>query len=218
MTEQSAKLSAEQRDAESLSALMDSEANEIELHRVLARASDPELRARWQRYHVASAALRNDVPQMMQLDISAAVSVAIDAEPSHGRYRQVLRAAGSFAVAASVTVAVLVGVRVYNTQLEPEAGTQMAAAEQSAPQGVELPAYPLQRGGEMYASYGNKLRVSEPAGRAVDAQERAYVRQMSPYAQNQLRMHLLQHTEQAAANANHGMIPYARVPEFNVQR
>ncbi len=44
-----------------LSALMDGEATELEMHRVLRSAvDDPEVAAKWQRYHLASAILRKD--------------------------------------------------------------------------------------------------------------------------------------------------------------
>ena len=46
---------------ESLSAVMDGEADEFELRRVLDEAdSDPELRASWERYHLISAAIKGE--------------------------------------------------------------------------------------------------------------------------------------------------------------
>ena len=45
---------------ESLSALMDGEASDLEMRRLL-KSEGAELNARWQRYHIASAALKGEL-------------------------------------------------------------------------------------------------------------------------------------------------------------
>ena len=48
-----------ERLEQSLSALMDGEATEMETHRILkAVAEDQQLREKWKRYHMASAAIK----------------------------------------------------------------------------------------------------------------------------------------------------------------
>ena len=101
---------------ESLSAVMDNQADELELRRVLAASDDPELRATWMRYQLARAVMHKDLLEP-RLDIAAAVSAALADEPAHTAatpQRGVWRSVGRLAVAASVTVAVLAGVRLYN--------------------------------------------------------------------------------------------------------
>ena len=84
---------------EEMSALMDGEATELELHRVLrCGETDDELRASWRRYHVmrsvirgearnqstlTSASMLTDASVDMSLDITTAVSQAIADEPSY---------------------------------------------------------------------------------------------------------------------------------------
>ena len=84
---------------EEMSALMDGEATELELHRVLRCSEmDDELRASWRRYHVmrsvirgearnqstlTSASMLTDASVDMSLDITTAVSQAIADEPSY---------------------------------------------------------------------------------------------------------------------------------------
>jgi len=118
------------RDAlqESLSAVMDNEADELELRRVLNAFDDAETRDTWSRYQVARAVMHKDL-LIPRLDIAAAVSAAladeaVPAKASRGPWRSL----GRLAVAASVTVAVLAGVRLYNQ--DEIAGNELAQQTQ----------------------------------------------------------------------------------------
>ena len=65
---------------ESLSAVMDNEADELELRRVLAAAGDDaELRSTWSRYQIARAVMHKELLEP-RLDIAAAVSAALAEE------------------------------------------------------------------------------------------------------------------------------------------
>ena len=61
---------------ESLSAVMDNEADELELRRVLNAFDDAETRDTWSRYQVARAVMHKDL-LIPRLDIAAAVSAAL---------------------------------------------------------------------------------------------------------------------------------------------
>lgn len=115
---------------ETLSAVMDNEADELELRRVLAASGEPELQATWSRYQIARAAMRGEY-FAPGLNIAAGVSAALADEPAPSRSRAgapVWRGVGRVAIAASVTLAVLAGVRFYNQDALD--GAQMA--QQSA--------------------------------------------------------------------------------------
>lgn len=197
------------KQAESLSALMDNEVNELEMQRLLKDIDNPELRARWSRYNLARSAIRNDISSFSHIDISSAISDAIDKERLSGKAKPWVRAIGSFAVAASVTLAVLVGVRVYNTQIVP-VDSAIAANEPVPVQGVELPAYTLQQG-QTYASFSDKPRTNNVQR---NQQVVRLAPQASPYAQQRLNDFMLRHVEQVSLNANLGVIPYARIKEL----
>ena len=63
-----------ERMRESLSALMDDEANELELERVLAHiADDDDLRQTWVRYNAARTAVSGHQLAHMDMDISTRV-------------------------------------------------------------------------------------------------------------------------------------------------
>ena len=96
---------------ESLSALMDDSANELELERILKNVDNDELRGTWVRYHAARSALSGQSLQHMQLDISASVREAVlkesaPSEPTVSRLQQWMKPVASLAVAASVTISI----------------------------------------------------------------------------------------------------------------
>lgn len=121
---------------ESLSAVMDNEADELELRRVLNAVDDAETRATWSRYQVARAAMHKEL-LLPNLDIASAVSAALADEAVPAKVKKgPWRSIGRLAVAASVTVAVLAGVRMYN---QDEITGAELAAQQPVQQGLSVP-------------------------------------------------------------------------------
>jgi sigma-E factor negative regulatory protein RseA len=184
---------------ESLSAVMDNEADELEVRRILAATSeDPELRATWSRYAMARAVIRNE-PIMPKLDIASAVSAALANEeapvttpaasvkPKVSRWSAISRVA----VAASVTVAVLAGVRLYNQEDATQQMAQQAPAPITIPQ-VQSPA--------VLANYSEESAQSAESKAANSAA-----------ADSQLPGYIRQHAQQATFNSVEGSaLPYAR--------
>lgn len=199
-----------ERMCESLSALMDDESNELELERVLSQiGTDEELRKTWQRYALAQHAVHGHELAHSQLDISVRVQNALLNAPMPGYAtpplvnRRFLRPLASLAVAASVTVTVVVG------------GKQLAQLEGATPYGQNEPAIvasPSRVGllnslgaTTVQASYGApSVPMMKPPARA------AY----QNLAQQRSRLYMQEHAEQAALNSPQGMVPFARVPEI----
>ena len=97
-------MTAEERDREALSAVMDGEAQELELRRTLdAVAGDASLRDRWQRHHRGGRAART-VRQRHPNRRIEGVLEALETEKPMSR-----NPLWSMAVAASVTLAVVMG-------------------------------------------------------------------------------------------------------------
>ena len=116
---------SEERLAESVSALMDGEASELETHRVLKAASDEQvhgtpphsnqsIRAKWSRYHLVSHSMA-EAP-LVYKDISSAVSSALEKEQTYSTksLRGVFDSLGRFAVAASVAMLAILGVQQFS--------------------------------------------------------------------------------------------------------
>lgn len=92
-------------EQESLSALMDGEANDLDMARALRGvASSDELRGYWRRQQLIRQSMAGQMASTLEIDVSEAVQTAISSEKR--RYANPLM---SMAVAASVTVAVVLG-------------------------------------------------------------------------------------------------------------
>lgn len=198
---------------QSLSALIDNETDELELRRVLNACDEAELRASWSRYQIAHSAMHNE-PFHAHIDLSAKIMAAIDTEPAWttaAQERSDHLAApikvrsmpwlGRVAVAASVTLAVLGGVRFYNQDaLQQDA--IMASSEQ------RLPAVNHIQGPVVLASY------SAQSDRAAAAQSRT---ESDEWYERRLPSYLLQHAQQSSVNKTESGLPYARAASLEGQ-
>lgn len=195
---------------ESLSALMDDEANELELERVLAHiGSDDELRQAWARYHLAGDAVTGQPLAHIDRDISQQVQAAIGAGISpdatgteSGFTQRVLRPLTSFAVAASVAATVVIGgQQLAQVGAVGSQGGDQTVAASASPVGLvnSLGATTVQ------ASYGTQsIPVLQPATRT------AY----QELARQRMGRYMQEHAEHAALNSPQGLIPFARVPRI----
>lgn len=226
--------------AESLSALMDNEASELELQRLLkALESEPELKSTWSRYQIASAGVKGDIPVLASSDFASRVSAAIEAEetysapaahqvaanqtsvPATNVVAMPLRwwqQAGRVAVAASVAGAVILGVQQYQTpSLNPTdmaAGT-MAAAPAPA---TESKAANLPSGINAPALSARTVAVqSGYESRPQESRRVMFVprQQVAPVYNEDVSSYVNQliqeHTDNASLNSGQGMLPYTRV-------
>lgn len=199
-----------ERMCESLSALMDDEANELELERVLSQVSgDGELRQIWKRYNLIQHVVQSHPLTHLDWDISLRVQSALAGSKMGGReialsgFRQrMLRPLISLGVAASVTVTVVFGgQQIAQLGIADPYRLDGPVAASSSPVGMlnSLGATAVQ------ASYGTQaIPVLRPATRT------AY----QELAQQRLRKYMQQHAEQAALNSPQGLVPFARVPQI----
>ncbi|WP_236468811.1 sigma-E factor negative regulatory protein, partial [Pseudomonas sp. PA-3-10C] len=181
---------------ESLSAVMDNEADELELRRVLNAFDDAETRDTWSRYQVARAVMHKDL-LIPRLDIAAAVSAAladeaVPAKASRGPWRSL----GRLAVAASVTVAVLAGVRLYNQ--DEIAGNELAQQTQQP-----VMAGPQVKGPAVLAGYKESTDTTGPMANGV-------LQGQSGWQDQRLPGYLRQHAQESAAKGTDSALPYAR--------
>jgi sigma-E factor negative regulatory protein RseA len=191
------------RNKESLSALMDGEADELEIRRVLNQLDkDDELRENWKNYHLMGSLMRDE--SFDSLDLTRGINQVLDGElapngavdinaPRLADASQVKRSGRawykpltSVAVAASVTLAVLLGVQ----SIEPNAGLGLADRGANSS--------PVQQG-ELTAS---TLTFEE--------------QQQLESAQQQLQDYVLQHSSESSEEKK-GILPFARVVEFQSQ-
>ncbi len=194
---------------ESLSALMDDAANELELERVLSQLnSDPQLRQSWLRYNLASHAVHGEQLAYCDWDISSRVQSALAGSPLassplplKGFRQQLMRPLISFGVAASVALTVVIGGQQLAGLGAHTFESDRSAAADASPVGLlnSVGAIPMQ------ANYGMQAIPLMPS-----ATSSAY----DDLAQERLRRYMQEHAEQAALNSPQGLIPFARVPEI----
>lgn len=201
---------------ESLSALMDGEAGELEVQRLLkTSAGSPELKARWGRYQLAASVLRGERVVAVDDGLAASISAAIEREDvppqaeeaaNDGRSRW-KRSLGRGGIAATVALAAILGVQQFSA---PETGSELLAeAERPAQQPVQSTPQPS---GFVIPAPSTRS-VSTAAPRLVPERRmgQGYIQQ--PPSDDLLR-HLnrvmIQHSEQAAHIGSQGMVPFAR--------
>lgn len=193
---------------ESLSALMDDAANELELERVLSQLnSDPQLRESWLRYNLANHAVQGEQLAYCDWDISRRVQSALAASPSAnsplsltGFKQHLMRPLISFGVAASVAVTVVIGGQQIAGLGANTFESDRSVAADPSPVGLLNSV-----GAPMQANFGMQ---------AIPLRQSATSNPYDDLAQQRLRRYMQEHAEQAALNSPQGLIPFVRVPEI----
>jgi len=196
---------------EPLSALMDNEASELELHRILKQSEDdPAVKETWSRYQMAASAMRNETPEVKSIDLSASISAAIGGEATYKPKRGFLHSVGRFAIAASVAGAVIVSVQTSNFS----ANSPEVANNSPVQPSISLPA------GYKAPELSARTVSVDPSANARSKRETRNIL-LVPYQKSapvndrkihrQLNQYILEHSEHAALNSGRGMMPFARV-------
>ncbi len=178
---------------EKLSALADNELDELEERRVLAAlADDAALRNTWERYHLARAALTQDLEFVVTHDVTERVARQIAAEPSIAagfRRRRMAQFMGTFAIAASVAAIAIAGVQWLQQPPPPPLNTTVAMTKVA----VNTPV---------------QVKDIHSGVTRWDTKE--------PEAESALNAYLVEHNEYASTAGIGGiMMPYIRVVSYD---
>ena len=215
---------------ESISALVDGEATDLEVRRVLKLSeSDSEVGVVWSRYQAVSSAIRDNTLQAPLVDLSAAIRASIDSDETHrlgkSPWLQGLMKTG---IAASVAVVMVLTTQIIGVQdgdvgslaangSSSVATTSDAQAIASVNPSVSLPAgfqAPSLHARVVSSQSGMPVQASQPRYYPVvsqaEPQESAVVPSLEVQAYLQRVMEV--HAGNAALNSGRGMLPYARVP------
>ena len=176
---------------ESLSALMDGEVSALEMQRLLAQANDdPEVRARWSRYQLAAAVIhRQCVEPVPSLDMADRIRAQLSHETRRGlQTAHWGRSFAGLAVAASVALAVVVGVQWQQRGAEQQFAAVQLAGVVGA---VERPVVP------------GPVSVQVAAANGQGALQKSVT--INPEHERYMRYHL----ERVSLDPNRGMVPMA---------
>jgi negative regulator of sigma E activity len=187
------------RAAEQLSALMDNELDDAELQLLLRRIrDDAEYGERWQRFHLASEAMRNGLPDRIDINLATRVRGVIDSDPATtgpvvttpiGQKRH-LRPMIGFAMAASLAAVVALGLKL----MGEEPGQSFPVATE-----LEVP----RASAEPQIDDSSVARLFVPAHSNMDAK-------MYPY--------LLNHNEQVSRSVAPKVLPLGRMVGYEINR
>lgn len=208
---------------EELSALVDGEASELEVRRILNNIEqDQVLCQKWARYQLSSAVLKGEThgcaQQWSTMDLSARVALALESEPvlhaaADGRKRfsaALVKPFANVAVAASVSAAVILGWQSYSGQTMNVAGPVAMVTPGAA-----------SISGSMPVAAGGLMQVSQNSSgnaRSVPVIPRQDIIRYNPEVDDQLNEYLISHSSNAAFNTASGMAPYARVVALKPSR
>lgn len=227
---------------ESLSALVDNQASELEVRRLLKHLDqNPELLTQWRSYHLCGEVMRGQTPAFINLDISAAVSAAVAQETSvAGQVNKPRWYAwmGKSAVAASVAVAVILGAQQFSAgpgvaplaQAPADETLNEAPGLSAVNESESLVASLPEPSGSLAAPEG--FAVPLPDARTVSSNAAAVgngglqVRPVStpmdwrkdPELQAELNQLLIDHASRASANGSLGILPFARVSAMPAEK
>lgn len=213
---------------EELSALVDDEASEFGLRKILTEIeSESELVNKWSRYHIAQAVLRDE--QLADTSFGEGIAAALADEPAHnggaGQYKPSDKAStGAFlktlsqplssaALAASVTLAAVLSWQEFNP---PAALTQEPVI--AAIQQVDTPAYSFSvpsSGAVAIQPASAQTTRRAGVGRVVassSAQNAPAIQAIMPsVAEQRMQVYIISHANYGAVVNGSGMMPFARL-------
>ena len=213
-----------------LSALVDEELEEREIHLLLRRLiEDHAARDRWEDYCLIGDVLRSPEPTPLDVAFASRVQSAIAAEPvlasaGRGRLRSVAwrKPAVGLAVAASLALLVWVGWQPpSSTSTSPQIASGSARPVANASETARVAALPTQADTVLMA-----YRPEELSGRVdggitkADAVLASYQPEESGRATQQnhrLKKYLVNHSGYASRSMP-GILPYARMADYQVDR
>ncbi|MDH5326499.1 MAG: sigma-E factor negative regulatory protein [Gammaproteobacteria bacterium] len=178
---------------EQFSAFVDGELKDCD-HLVDRLHADPELKQRWQRYHLISDAMRHNLPKTLNPDLYLSVSQQLESEPTVLAPRSLpnfvaplMRKVSGIAIAASVAVATVVSVQMFTT-------------DSTAPQVAEMP------------DSTEFVRLNPaPSTAATGALPMSPIPANATQYNPQLNKYLVDHNQTVTRSHIQGVMPYARI-------
>ena len=181
---------------EQISALVDEELETGSVFILNAMKDNQEYRQAWSHYHLIGEALRGNLPEQVDMNLAERVSKALQNEPAYTETRKsflLLKPLAGFAIAASVTVVAILGVR--QAGIEPAGSPSPVVASN----GIEAPVHVVS---------------SDP----VPATEnRVHEYTVPADAESRLNRYLVNHNEYRNTVGVQGMLPYVRIVAHEVE-
>lgn len=226
---------------ESLSAMVDNEASELEMRRVLKNMdNNPEVLERWRRYHLIGSIMRKEHgtsvtnPESLVSSISSTLSrEAVGKEGEVGANSKRATTSplkdifGKTAIAASFAATLVMGFNYIGSMDKGAADNAMAGVDKLGPNAApQEPAAMVAHapiGFELPLPEARTVSMTSSGSAAVPGAEMRisspiYLDDISDYETQEMLNHLLiQHAERASAHGSLGIMPFARVHKMSME-
>lgn len=193
---------------EQISALMDGELEHGAPFVLKALEDSQEHRKVWHRYHLIGECLRGNLPKHVDIHLADKIRASLENEPAISATtsanpirNQMMKPAIGFAIAASVTVAVIMGVK--------QAGVGPAATNQAP---VTVAANQAVKPAEPAPNYQVVRVTGDPK-----IQNPVQNYSVTSDAQTRLNRYLVNHNEYRSSAGVQGMLPYVRIVAHEVE-
>lgn len=184
---------------ETASGLMDGEISANDADVIKKISTDDELKQKWQRYHLVRDSLNGNLPEQINVNLHEEISTSIASEPTilAPKPKQTpayIKPVAGLAIAASVTVAVLLGVQNFQNTNSPVNNIDTIAQQSFNNTLSPTP---------QFASFSNETTQIE----TVERQQ----------AEERLNRYLMNYNELKAHGSVRGMPPYVRMIGYEAE-
>ncbi len=194
---------------ESLSALMDGEASDLDTRRVLKELALEDsqnamlMRDKWRRYQSVSSVMKGDVICKVDYSVDITRAIAEEAIFKVNPLVKILSSSGRLAIAASVALVAVLGVQQFNLPAEStDQAAGFAYIDETSVEGLVGPANQLPAGWTMSEELQVRTVSADSVEKDIYSEEdaRAYLAYV-----------LAKHASKAPYVRSQGMLPYARM-------
>ena len=194
---------------ESLSALMDGEASDLDTRRVLKALALEDsqnamlMRDKWRRYQSVSSVMKGDVVCKADYSVDITRAIAEEAIFKVNPLVKILSSSGRLAIAASVALVAVLGVQQFNLPAEStDQAAGFAYIDETSVEGLVGPANQLPAGWTMSEELQVRTVSADSVEKDIYSEEdaRAYLAYV-----------LAKHASKAPYVRSQGMLPYARM-------
>lgn len=210
---------------ESVSALVDNEAEELEIRRILSQSHDQEVLTSWQHFHQIRASLKPEESRWAGIDLSEGINAALDGELSDGESGPVNTDRNSGANDTSATAKAPVNdsadapANDTGTNKHWWRGLAIAASVAFAVVFAVQFDFAGRQQGPVVAKSSGDTTLSVPSVVAdstdsADSTDTADSSEFSQQHESRLNEYIMRHTGHAALNTGKSIVPFARLTSF----
>lgn len=207
---------------ESVSALVDNEAEELEIRRILSQAHDQEVLKSWQHFHQIRASLKPDESRWAGVDLSAGINAALDEslpDSKDGTTDAVEKSVTGLSSVSSTSTSPIVSANDSGTSKQRWRGLAIAASVAFAVVfAVQFDLPGQQQGPVVAESPGNNTSAPEVVANGSDTSETAGLPEFSKEHEARLNEYIMRHTGHAALNTGKSIVPFARLTSFEPEQ